>query len=322
MKIYSKVVIDIESMQVESADFFEYNGELAECKGTGGGSSGTVDYPAYMKTAHGNWLDSGGVDTMTYSVVDLMNTAMSGASPYSGYIGPDTEDAFFGAGKTIANYKEPFEYMLAFSGYDVDAKTLAYSSDADAIIVANVAANSAILDDEYDQKILPKFEHGMADINAVMSSAFVIGRGLLIDSKLKQIAKYSAELRTQAMDWALKRVSLNMEFHRLLTIGSTEMARIYLAARTEIDGEVLSNAEKNAKWDLEIYQYGTQVLASIGGTATSKTQMDKGSKIGGAISGALAGAAMGAMLGGPAAPFTATTGAVIGGIMGLAGGLL
>ena len=58
----------------------------------GGGSSGKTDYPDYMKTWHGIALDASGVDTLTTSVTDSMNTAI-GSSPYSTAVAydPDTD---------------------------------------------------------------------------------------------------------------------------------------------------------------------------------------------------------------------------------------
>lgn len=45
MKIYTKVVIDLETLSVIEEEGFEYDGEVAECKGGGGGSTvNSVDY--------------------------------------------------------------------------------------------------------------------------------------------------------------------------------------------------------------------------------------------------------------------------------------
>ena len=64
--------------------------------GGGGGMSGTVVLPAYMEDTHEHWLrgvtQSGG-DEVDYSIVDLMNAAWSGATPYylAEYTDPDDE---------------------------------------------------------------------------------------------------------------------------------------------------------------------------------------------------------------------------------------
>lgn len=44
MKIYTRIVMDMTTMQVEEAESFEYQGEVAECKGGGGGDQVDEEY--------------------------------------------------------------------------------------------------------------------------------------------------------------------------------------------------------------------------------------------------------------------------------------
>lgn len=313
MKIYRRVVIDIASMEIEETQVEDYNGAIAECKG-GAGSSGTVDYPTYMKTAHNKWLDNTGADSINFSVTALLNTAMAATTPYAGYVAPSVDNAFMGATMALTDYTTPYEHLKSLGLYVVDTQIDSYIGAAATYIDDLVDAHSAQMQDEYDSQILPQFEHGMSDINAVMSSAFVIGRAILLDSKQKAIDKFDKELRVQAHELALKRVQTNMEWYRLLVTNSIELARIYLAAKTEVDELDMETEAKNLKWDLELYQYGTQVMACIAGSATSKTAVEKGSKLGGALSGAASGAMMGTAIGGPG--IGTAIGAAVGGIAG------
>jgi len=52
MKIYNRVVIDLETLEVLEEDSFKYHGPIAECKGGGGGTTTSVDtaYNARMAT--------------------------------------------------------------------------------------------------------------------------------------------------------------------------------------------------------------------------------------------------------------------------------
>ncbi len=70
MKIYERVVIDMTSGEVLEEESFEYSGEVAWCGGSGGGgSSGDVDYPGYMKDVHENWLRGTGIGSAGAEVV-------------------------------------------------------------------------------------------------------------------------------------------------------------------------------------------------------------------------------------------------------------
>lgn len=309
-KIYTEIVFDMNTMEVVSEDSYEYEGEVAECKGGGGGSSGKVDFPAHMKTAHSNWLDNAGADTMAFSVVDLMNTAMSGASPYSGYVPKDPDAAFFAPGNTLSSYTSSYEHLKSFDAFSMDAVFDGYIVDDEARIVAAINAHSVLLEDEIDSTALPNFKAGMTNINATMTSSFVVGEALIRDSKTKKVADTDAKIRLQRLqegaDIALRRVAAWVDWRKFITSTSVEFSRIYLAAYGDRDDDYLEGLHKDATWDLEMYQYGTQVMASISGQPSQA--LPRKSKTAAAIGGALSGAAMGAPLGPPGMAAGATLG--------------
>jgi hypothetical protein len=324
MKIYRSITVSIDDFSTISEDSYEYSGAVEECKsgGAGGGSApaGTVAYPDYMQTAHNDWLNHTAADTMTYSVVDLMNSAMSGASPYSGFTTVDVDAVFLAPYKTVSNYIGPYDRLADFSCFDVEAKYNEYITDDNARITAVVTAESDLLDDEINSKILPRFQAGMLDVNAVQTSAFTIGEALIWDGKAKQIAKFDAALRLDRLnsqsEIALKRISTYLEWARLSMATSIELSRIYVASRHDIDSLYTELAAKDRLFDLGIYQYGVNVMSSIAGSAVSPP--DTGSNksgLGGALSGALSGAAAGNMV------LPGGWGAAIGGVMGFAAGL-
>ena len=284
--------------------------------GGGGGSSGQVDYPQYMKLAHANWLDNDGTDSMVFSVIDLMNTAMTGVSPYSGYVAADTGEAFFEPAKDITDYNTPYLTLKGFDEYSFDTAYDSYIADDDVKIVAAVNAHSAQLDDEINTNILPAFKAGLVNINATMSSAFVIGEALIFDSKAKKVAEADANIRLERLksgaEHALSRVTSYVEWRRLVTTFRAELTRLYLAARHDEDEDNLDASAKDRTWDLEMYQYGNGVLAAIAGSAVSKGGVKSQSSLGGAISGALSGAAMGAQVGAAGGPIGAGGGALLG----------
>jgi hypothetical protein len=161
----------------------------------------------------------------------------------------------------------------------------------------------------------------MRDINAVMTSAFVLGRANIEAARGHDVAKYQADLRLKAFsDDALKLIDLKLRYQLAVAQTLTEQQRIAIVAQTEEEQANTEYAMKDALWDIELYQYGANLLAGIGGGTSvagasklSKTQ----STIGGALSGAAAGMALGAMQGAPFGPGVGTAaGAVIGGLAG------
>jgi len=77
----------------------------------------------------------------------------------------------------------------------------------DAAIILDVDAFSDQLDDEIDDKILPRFRRGMQNIGAVVSSAFPLGEALIYAFNARDVAKHNGALRVAA---ALKNADVNV----------------------------------------------------------------------------------------------------------------
>ena len=290
--------------------------------GGGGSSSGSVNYPMHMKATHGNWLYGGftdwlsGEDVMTSSVVTLMNTAMTGNSPYNSITATDPDGAFFNSGDTLSDYaaQGAFKLLQLFLAETPESLYTSYATDAAA--TAMIAAFSTDLATEYAARIIPNYNVGYTDINATMSSAYTLGLVHIAAQQTREVAKFTAEIKTRI---ALQRVQMKMEWRRLLSTLSLENTRLYLAAKHEETEDNLDYAVKDATWDLEMYQYGNGVMASISGASTVKHGRDsKPSVLGGAMSGAAMGAMVGAQIGAAGGPIGAGTGALIGGALGIA----
>lgn len=309
----------MQTLEVIEEDFHEYQGPVDLCKsgGAGGGSPGSTAYPAYMQATHNQWLDNTGTDAMVYSITALMNIAMSGPSPFAGFPIVNVDQSFLGQYGDLSSYISPYERLTDLGCLNVDDMFNSYITD-DGVIIANlIQAESDLMDDEVLTKIMPKFHAGMIDANAVQSSSFVLGEALIWGQKIKALAKSDAEIRRERLvsgqDIALKRTQLSIEYNRLLVTISIEAARIYTAARHDVDGFTAELAAKDRLFDLSIYQYGVNVMSSLHGSAVSPPDPGSGkSGFGGAISGAMSGAAMGYMVSG------SVFGAAIGGAVGLA----
>lgn len=167
----------------------------------------------------------------------------------------------------------------------------------------------------------------MQDINAVQSSAFVIGEAIIESFRDRDVAKYLSTIRMGSADRKLTAVGQMMQLmtSRIGWEGEyvkylVEAMRIKIVAKKEETDQNASIDEADAKWDLEVFQYGANVMASsAGGTSTtgvkgiSKTQ----SAIGGAMMGGAAGYMVGAEIGSVGGPYGAAIGAVLGAAVSL-----
>jgi len=370
MRIHTRVVIDMESLEVLHEEGDDYYGPVELCKG-GGGSSGQVGYPAYVERIHENWLEGAANDTIDASVTEVMNDAL-GASPFVAAVAydPDADIAEFiaavGDFDTITN---AFIGTLDLVMNPVAMPTVSVtipSKITEAAITTDTAKLEAQLNALKTARltgaVIPRFEAGMRDINAVVSSAFVIGRAVIesdadaevtrdtashgsklriavsptsvqvadIEVKKSQLNIQAADsdlkeshLDLQNRDFVLKAQQARMDAERMLVQLMIEAYRIKIVAKKEQLDIDQGYDVADAKWDLEVFQYGANVMASVaGGTSYPTGDKNKAaSAIGGALSGAAAGAMMG-LAGGPFAPISVTAGAIVGGLLGLGAGLL
>lgn len=284
--------------------------------GGGGGSSGAVDFPAYMKTVHGEWLDNTGADTIeaNQSVTALIKAGI-GASPYTGETAynPDTSITAFIT--RIDNYEtliDALDETTLWNSYITNA----INATTETVIDTSVAAHAAILSDRLTTEILPRFQTGMRDINAVISSSFVLGQAIIEGFNERSVADYDGKLRVTLLTEALKDqitlLNLKLQYNDAVAKTVVEANRIKVVMKKEQTDEQLEIDSNDYKWELELYQYGANILSSISGSAisTQKSPSKGMSSLGGALSGAAAGAVSGN-------PFGVIGGAVIGGIGGL-----
>jgi len=311
MKVITKCVIDMKTLQVVEEESFRYKGPIAKCGPVGGGgsSSGQSDWPEYMKDFHTSLLDNAGGDLpLSTSMVDVMEVALAG-SPWIGELpyDPDVELAAMLA--SVTNLQTLV--TLLSSGTGLDALIIDVLSDAridDAVDEYSLDLSAIVTAD-----VLPRFEAGMRNINAVVSSAFVIGRANIEESRLREVSKFSANLHMKAFgDDALRLIALKLEGQKTASHMIIEANRLKIVAKKEETDTGHTIDEADATWDLNVFNHAGNLLASIGSGVMGSP---KKSPLSSAIGGAMTGAAAGFMVGGP-------TGAVIGGAAGAAAAFL
>lgn len=317
MKVLTKVVIRISDSNILSQEGYEYEGPMAECKGGGGGGAGKIDYPDYMETWH---------TTQLTDVKDSMDAAIL-ANPWTGETSydPDTPLATMWCAVCALNtVVDGLDGRVDWHAAMLQAVDSVDSVIDDTYITTDSDAYDAILSDQLTNVDLPKFKAGMSDINAVMSSGFTIGESLLYAFKERNVAKYTGELRARLAELRnkmihdgtadiIKLMLQKVDFKKAVTAMSMDAKRIQIVAKGEEADQQHSMDENEALWDLETFQYGSNMLAAIGGGVGMPGGNKQPSKMQSALGGAMAGAGAGAAVGGG---WGAAAGALIGGIGG------
>lgn len=275
--------------------------------GGGGDTTNTLRYAPYIESAHSRFLNN----TQSYvnSIIDN--------SPYASFYEVPVEAGFFGTGYVLASFPALFDlYGKFIAGLDIDSLWAEIMDSTTESPQANnlVSAESALLNDELESSILPKFYTGMRDLNAVMSSSFVMGRALLYDTKQKLVEKFSAELKWKLVAVAQDRWKAHLAWNTEAVTTYAKLFDLYFSAKTNISKLNFEMFAKNKLWPMEVLDYQRANLGALQG-AMKQTQDKGGGSSGSSIlGGALSGAAAGGMIGGP---WGAAVGGVLGGVVGL-----
>lgn len=295
--------------------------------GGGGDASGEIRYAPYLEDAHKELLGEGGLEE--YNVFGLVRDAMTGnlpgkVNPFGAHDAIDISRGFFGVLEGDPNITYELDsfpslfdmYGKFMGGLDVCDlwgkiyENLAHGPE----IAATVAAHSAVLQDDIDTTIMPKFLAGMRDINAIQSTAFVVGKGLISASHVRGVNDFQAKIRqgTLQLSGAIWEKHLTWNTEVIKTYG--DFFKLYHATKLDTDKAQLGYQAKDILWDLGVMDHARMAIGAMSGQAatTGGGGEDSG---GGALGGAMGGAAAGFMVAGP-------VGALIGGVLGAAASLL
>jgi hypothetical protein len=295
----------------------------------GGSTSGTVDFPDYMKDYHGDFLEVAWL---------IIQEDQQVGSPYNSF-STSSPNVTFGFGGW---WKSPVSCLEQYNSWSIGSNVCEIAAKACLEVIELTGLPDRIseytldmstaLGERLTQEVLPRFEAGMRDIGAVCSSAFAIGRAVMENTNSRIVGRTDAEARLQHLNFymnswltltqqqrqlAVQITMAEAERHRLVAVVSLEIARLYTAARYDIDIINVEMAAKDRRWDMENLQYAANVLAGISGAAVTRAAPVNQSSIGGAVSAMASGAAMGAMAGSVIPGVGTMWGAAIGAGLGL-----
>lgn len=281
--------------------------------GSGGGSagSGKVSYPEYIQSTHARMLygldeeDYDSMGTWDFNIMDDIEAAHYN-NPWEGgfFYDPSTElgelGTVVGELSTIADAFTPASDWESY----VDRAITKINSDIlsdDSYVDTEVEAYDEDTKDEF-LRAMARFKAGYADINAVNSSAFVLGLMGLEKQRLRDIDRYRAQMKLQdhqrriqvilaAVQSITQHYNLEMEFKLKESQMVLEDSKLSIAANQEYLEAELNIAASAAVWDLETWQYGTNVLAAASGGTTVSGPQSKGKSASQRIAGAVGGGA-------------------------------
>ncbi len=284
--------------------------------GGGGGGGGhanttneqTVRYASYIEGHHKTFLNR----------ISEEVTSHYHDSPYEDFDLLDMDAGFFGVGYALASFPSLYDmYGKFMAGLNIDALANQIFEDTvnTGIVSDMVEAEANLLRDHVDTKILAKFQTGMRDINAVLSSSYVIGKSIIADSQVKAIEKFSSEARYKLIPIAHERWSAHLEWNKSVVRNYAEILKLFISSKLDTEGHNIGFKAKNSLWPFTILEYQRAALGALQGASNvggGGGEASGPSKTASAIGGALSGAAAGYQMSG-GSWYGAAAGAVVGG---------
>lgn len=319
------------------------------------GSTGTHDWPTYMKEEH---------NKMLYDVYNLVQTA--GATIPETYtydprvwFGYPTGYSAYGALALFGSFDVPttLDAIVADPNFNLSAADMdnlrlkaaalrtelmdgtPYTTAVGEIIDAHAAKLLA----KVNADIIPKIEVGMRDLNAVIGSSFVIAKEIALEDYTEEVSDFTAKMhirfwelrhelykaaeegwiqaKLRASELNLKYTALCMEKIKLQVSMAAELANAAFLSQSKY-GVISTEKEiRDRSWKLDLYDHMNKTMASISGASPVSSKADQ-STASAMFTGGLSMAAMGAGVGGYLAGGASSTfgASVLGAESGLVGG--
>jgi hypothetical protein len=237
-------------------------------KGSSGTTKTTVRYAPYLEDAHEYLLDT----TKSY-VEDLKDT-----SPLSAFTAIPVDVGFFGTGYILGSFPSLYDMYGKFvAGLDIDVLfDQIYEDTVNSAAVDDlVASESDDLDDLIDADKL-ELEAGMHDINAINSSAFIIGKSLIEAKKVQAVSKFSATTRVALIPTATERFGKHLEWNRGAISLYGEVMKLFFTVKTSVDKYNYDMAVADVLWPFTVLDFERAAVGCLNGATTSTSKQSSG----------------------------------------------
>jgi len=330
----------MSTLKVIEEEGYEYKGDITLCGG-GGGPSGSVSFPDYMEKIHVQWLTGGTVTDPDPALARDMEASMQllftqfGGNPY------ENEGAYSSSGDAGIMQAEHTRVQVLMDAINGPERTAdadpsindfweLYMDISKDVVEDNVVNETEITNaitafrDKQDPNrrlAIASFSGGMADMNAVHSSQYILGLALIETEFEKGVDSFSSDIRIRLKESKQQLIlhgvqqliaMLEVKVRAQLEIANMQFhvsEQTIITKSEEINRDLEINV-KESLWDVSIHQHGGNLLASINGSANPITNQP--STVQSMLGGAARGAAAGGQFGLPGAAIGAGVGALIG----------
>lgn len=251
--------------------------------GSGGDSRNEIRYAPfvenqYQRLMYGNADDVDGFKQ--YGVWRILQQTfdhskeglLPSTTPYTNYAAPRIEDGFFGSGLSITNFASLMTYIQTYL-QDQSPQVLwqqTYNEVVQGTVVNDsIAAHAALVDNEVITTMLPRLVGGLRDINAVQSSAFVVGKALVQQQQVRLVNDYSAKLRVAMVELSGRLWGGKLEWYRTIPALVKDVYLAYYQDKIEYETQKMEFAVKDRLFNLTLFDDVRSAVGALNGAAAS-----------------------------------------------------
>lgn len=276
----------------------------------GGAGGGGTAFNTYDDTVLNQWYGwiKGTTDSATYvgdlNVADAMLNASSayGGSPFELVAAIDPSDDLASVKSALDDYEGAVSDYSGDTVEDALDSAKAWADDnlrddaaiEDVVELADLRSRRAML------RNMTSAACGLRDIRGVMSTQFGAAMVLAGNEHASHVANFEVQLRLASeREWRNYIVSIGEMMHNAelakinalanVVVGHTDYLKVSVAMRQDQQAIDIDYEVKDALWDLELFNYGGNILAALAGAAVQPRGQTRGERIGAAITTSLAG---------------------------------
>jgi hypothetical protein len=237
--------------------------------GKSGGGDTVVRYAPFLETAAKRLIADGWVHTDEQ--MDI--------SPYTGLVVTNPALAFFGIGYVMSDYPSMFDMFGKFmAGLDIETLNAQILQDAlyGPVVEEAVSAAAAILDSDINAHSYPRFEEGMADINAVMDSEFMMGRAFMEDGRNRSVAKYISDIHLHMLDLGHQRWVHHLQWNAQVISHYLSIFHTYFGEETQYVSTTTGLETANHLWPFTVLSHQRELIGVLNGAHAAAVKKDSG----------------------------------------------
>jgi hypothetical protein len=139
-----------------------------------------------------------------------------------------------------------------------------------------VETAAALIDADINNNVYPRFEEGMADINAVMDSEFMLGRAMIEDGRNRNIAKLISDIEVHMIDIGYQRWVHHLQWNAQVISHYLSIMHAYFGEETQYNSTRYALATADQLWPFTVLSHVREMVAALNGAASATVKKDKG----------------------------------------------